>query len=114
MGVHCDHQIAHYMLIERCAMYTVDKSCFMLRNACSQATKPILNSPKVLELIFHELAQLLYSPEDAVIFDDDRFDRTFKFLHQLWIGIETYVPQFWVPDPPVRSLKRSKVQLELT
>ncbi len=91
-------QDASNMLIQLCATpHALDKSEFFQIDPDLKATEYSFCSPHMLEAIVKELAHLLYSPDDGVIFAGHCLHRTWELLYDLWIGIETHVPGFRVP-----------------
>ncbi len=97
LGVECALRDAYNIVIRHCAtLHAADYST--VQNACLRAKNSILYSPHLLASIIQELAHMLYSPDDAVIFDENRLDRIFNLLFEHWFGIETYIPEFRVSD----------------
>lgn len=102
IGVHCNLQYVHDALTEVCTkrehiLHAAHESCAILYNASLQAIESIVVSQNVGD-IFRESARLSDSLNDALLFNEDHLGRTFKVFFKLWICIETYVPEFRVPD----------------
>lgn len=97
---HYELQDFHDMLIQSCVKrghtsHAIDKSCAILQSACLQAIESIAGSPNE---VVKELSNLLDTPGGSVLFDEHRLDCIFQLLFELWIGIETHIPEFRVPD----------------
>lgn len=84
IGLHmrCDFQDGRDMLMQsRVMLHAADKSYSMFPNTSFKINRSISYSPNVLGFILQQLSHLLYSPDDAVLFNGDRLSH---FQVALW------------------------------
>ncbi len=109
IGVHCDLQHAHNTLMGSCVrrghvLHATSQSCASFHQTSLQAIESI-----VILHVFQESARLFDSPDDSVLFSEDHLSHAFDYLFRLWICLETYVPNFRVPNSmPSYSLSRHR------